>query len=302
MNVIRNYSTDNKLSVFHHLFLASIGFAGYFLKFIQFRGFYTYSKIISHLLPSNQNMISISLFNKRCISFDIRDYYWLRLLSSYFDYETEIKEYISNLSLKSFTFVDLGANIGYWSLYCSQIPSCNRILAVEPHPSIFAKLKLNLANLNLPINLLNYALSSSDKEFIRFNSPINFDNLVGSSISYDEKSSSVDSVKNLHHKEFVSEYLLPFASENIVIKIDIEGEELNFVSNLDSSLQKVFVIYEDHGKDTLHRTSELLFSNNWVVYHCTKLGLIKLDTIDDVKKIKKRVDVGYNFLACRTLI
>ena len=302
MNITRNYSTKIKLSIFHQLLLVSIGLAGYVSKFIQFRGFYTYSKMIASLFPLNQNMISISLFNERCIRFDIRDYYWIRLLSSEFEYEQETKKYIDNLSLKSFTFVDLGANIGYWSLYCSQLTSCSRILAVEPHPSIFAKLKSNLANFNLPIDLLNCALSSSHKEFIRFDSPNDFNNLVGSSISYNEKSNSPYSVKNLHHREFISKYLIPNAAENIIIKIDIEGEELNFVSELECSLRKVYVIYEDHGKDTHHRTSELLFNNNWHVYFCTNSGLVKLHTIGDIIKIKKRVDVGYNFLACRSLI
>jgi hypothetical protein len=125
---------------------------------------------------------------------------------------------------------------------------------------------------------------------------------VGSSISYTNEKSSLVSVNNLHHANFVTDYLITNLGKNLVIKIDIEGEELNFVSSLNFNLENISLIYEDHGRDYSHKTSTYLIENNWNIYHHNKNGFQHVKTVEDIAKLKKRSDVGYNFLASKKLI
>ncbi len=66
----------------------------------------------------------------------------------------------------SFVFVDIGANVGLFSLFvAAQAPVRARVLAVEPEPGNFARLAFNVAaNPDLPIKPLNLALADETGE------------------------------------------------------------------------------------------------------------------------------------------
>jgi FkbM family methyltransferase len=68
------------------------------------------------------------------------------------------------LSLGANTFIDIGANIGVYTLIASEVPdSC--VISIEPHPSTFALLKLNVElNARKNVLCLNLALSSKESE------------------------------------------------------------------------------------------------------------------------------------------
>lgn len=302
MAILRPYSSDIRLKKYQHFFLLSIGFIGLLTKPINHRFFYSYAKIITtYIFPTN-NLIQILLFKASKIRINLRDFYWMRLISKNYEYEPEVTRYISHFDSKNFVFVDLGANIGYWSLFCSELPNCEKIIAVEPHPEVFKNLEMNLSSINQEVLLLNHALSSSHSKIIGFCSSNNYNDLVGSSISYTNEKSSLVSVNNLHHANFVTDYLITNLGKNLVIKIDIEGEELNFVSSLNFNLENISLIYEDHGRDYSHKTSTYLIENNWNIYHHNKNGFQHVKTVEDIAKLKKRSDVGYNFLASKKLI
>lgn len=205
MKFMRKYSSNVELNLGKRFLLTTIGFLGYATKLIRHRGFYTYTKIITRLLPTEDNVLTINLFNNRFIKFNIGDYYWLRLISLFFEYEPEIKMYLNYINRQKFLFVDLGANVGYWSLYCSQLTNCEKIIALEPHPTVFKNLESNLTNIPMQISLINSALSDSQTEYVRFHSPIDFDNLVGSSISMGESTNESSYLVKI----FIIKILLP---------------------------------------------------------------------------------------------
>src|SRR5262249_29790964 len=62
---------------------------------------------------------------------------------------------------RSFTFVDIGANVGLFSLFvASCAPRHGRILAIEPEPGNLRRLQFNIgANPGLPIKVIPTALS-----------------------------------------------------------------------------------------------------------------------------------------------
>jgi FkbM family methyltransferase len=62
-----------------------------------------------------------------------------------------------------FTFVDIGANVGLFSLFVAATARIARIIAIEPEPGNFARLAFNIAaNPRLPITPLALALGDAE--------------------------------------------------------------------------------------------------------------------------------------------
>jgi FkbM family methyltransferase len=122
------------------------------------------------------------------------------------------------LSHSKSTFIDVGANIGVYTLIASEVPGTT-VVTIEPHPTTFGMLVHNI-RLNGCRNVicLNVALSSQDGE-IRFT---------------DDPGSSVNRILEAGHS-FVAELRVPSwrlsvlcRELNVVpdfVKIDVEGHE-----------------------------------------------------------------------------
>ena len=64
---------------------------------------------------------------------------------------------------RPFVFVDIGANVGLFSLYVAATAPAARILAIEPEPGNFARLAFNIAaNPEVQITPLQLALGDAE--------------------------------------------------------------------------------------------------------------------------------------------
>src|SRR6185436_17295405 len=64
---------------------------------------------------------------------------------------------------ESFTFVDIGANVGLYSLFVASRAVNARILAIEPQPGILDRLRFNLAaNPGVKVDVLPIAIANRD--------------------------------------------------------------------------------------------------------------------------------------------
>ena len=64
---------------------------------------------------------------------------------------------------ESFTFVDIGANVGLYSLFVASRAAKARILAIEPQPGILDRLRFNLAaNPDVKVDVLPIAVADRD--------------------------------------------------------------------------------------------------------------------------------------------
>ena len=151
-------------------------------------------------------------------------------------YEPGESSVIRKLAASIDTMLDIGSNIGWYSLVVAKLNPSAKILAFEPIPQTFAKLKNNcklnhLAN----IDYRNYGLSDSEGSF-----PFYF---------YPEGSGNA-SLKNLAQRDDVLEIECPLRtldshedeildSQTIdFVKIDVEGAELFSVRGGINLLQK----------------------------------------------------------------
>ncbi len=75
----------------------------------------------------------------------------------------ELAREIAGVSGRAFVFVDIGANVGLFSLFVAATARTARILAIEPEPGNFARLAFNIAaNPGLPITPLALALGETE--------------------------------------------------------------------------------------------------------------------------------------------
>ncbi len=75
----------------------------------------------------------------------------------------ELAREIADVGGRAFVFVDVGANVGLFSLYVAATAPAARILAIEPEPGNFARLAFNIAaNPGVPIVPLSLALGDAE--------------------------------------------------------------------------------------------------------------------------------------------
>ena len=121
-------------------------------------------------------------------------------------------------------FLDIGANIGYYSLYFKKI---NNIFAFEPNKKNFLRLKENNNLNNLNINMYNFGLSNSNsKSKIWYTDK----NKMGGSAIFDENDTELNKYdqKDLITEEILTKKLddiFNISQLNILVKIDVERHE-----------------------------------------------------------------------------
>ena len=137
---------------------------------------------------------------------------------AFLNYEPKISSMIKKYSNKNEIFVDVGANIGYHSIYASRF--FKKVIAFEPVPFVFQQFKESI-KINEFNNIVVHNCACSNKQG---KSTIYIDKDVGGS------SLSSDLLKRTHVKKIetntiVLDRFLKTKSKIGVIKMDVEGSE-----------------------------------------------------------------------------
>lgn len=227
------------------------------------------SKLIAHRIAGNEFLVP---WGQWC--------FWNNLGPKNY-YLEEIIPFVNvvNKELKSFDFFDLGADVGVISAlvnkYCKGI---NKIYAFEPNPISFEILFRNIANISDQHLCQNAAASDFTGQcYLEFDSDVASDH--EGHIVIDRP--GLTEVTSLD--AFIAEQSIVLSDE-IVIKIDVEGQELavlNGAKELIRSSNKVVLLLEIHpdvmNKDNmspehLFNTAEAIRDFNWLVpLHHNKL-------------------------------
>lgn len=134
-------------------------------------------------------------------------------------------------SIKNPLIIDCGANIGISVLYFKQIIPDAKIIAIEADPDVAEILQKNLEANNCQAEIIQKAAWSSNGELLSFGK-------AGGD------SGSIYSVENLTQVETVRlKDILDAYDEIELLKIDIEGAEIEVVRDCSHSLSKVNKIF-----------------------------------------------------------
>lgn len=177
--------------------------------------------------------------------------------SSYIDWgiiffkghENGLLRFFKNLikSNKFNLFIDIGANIGYFSIPISYYVNT---LSFEPLTYNFEKLKKNSSYNTGKIKLFNFGLSdkvSTSKIYFSSDSP-NFGNVS----LYPDKYKNLNKYEKIDLKVFDNSF--DYSNQNLLIKIDVEGHELNLLRGLKKTLIKnnCFIYIECISEDIIN--------------------------------------------------
>ncbi|HKT24535.1 MAG TPA: FkbM family methyltransferase [Terriglobales bacterium] len=137
-------------------------------------------------------------------------------------------------------FVDVGANIGSYTLIASEVPS-SRVFSIEPHPRAFKLLSENvMRNQRSNVTCLSFAVSDCQ----------------GWCILTDHKELSINQI--VHSKEYQKVVRVPMRTLRSVceelkitpdfIKIDVEGHEYSVLNGLIDMLTAAKVMWIERGE------------------------------------------------------
>ena len=163
-------------------------------------------------------------------------------------------------------FFDIGANIGYYSLFFKKIKN---IYAFEPNKKNFLKLKENINLNNLNINTYNFGLSNSNSKTEIWYT--NKDKMGGSAI-FDKNDTELKKYKKeniISEKIFIKKLddIIHIDNEKILIKIDVERHEKKVLEGMSKLIQQNNIIMQiEVGNEQKDEVFKLLnkFKLNWI--------------------------------------
>jgi len=258
----------------------------------------------SHLFGAHNNAV-IALDRYGRLRLSLRDGYWINLLFSDFQYETEVMVVLGRaLTRRDVFFIDCGANIGYWSIVASSVISMpERVLAIEASPPVFERLCDNAALNDHRFKCLLAAAWSRDDEMLQI-------------VSHDKRhaGSSVVSRRGKQHEagyrtdevrsvtlDTICEKYVPEEVE-IILKLDVEGAEIAALQGAEKLLTErhPLLVYEDHGNDPDSTVSQVVLQELGMhVYYCTdRSSVIRMRDVAEIRRLKTNASRGYNFFAC----
>lgn len=203
----------------------------------------------------------------RSMEVSIGDGYWMPVLLGR-PYEPEVGEALEAALTPESLFLDLGANLGYWSLYASTIirdPS--RIIAVEASPQTATSLEHNAENNDgcfTPIGAAVWSVAHREIE------------IAGDPSRHAWTSANADVVERLGAMGFerisvptttIDELCGPFDVNDVVIKIDLEGAEIEGLKGAAHTLKKrdCVIIFERHERESGDEAQTFLETAGYIV-------------------------------------
>ena len=135
------------------------------------------------------------------------------------------------LHSSSNVFIDVGSNIGYHAIRASKCKNTS-VIAIEPHTDVFRLLNLNVKQNNLTnVTLVNKLISTRNSGTLQYLSFL--DSNYGDLSSFVDNGFQINScsLNDILVSKRSCELDKSFNSENVVLKIDVSGSELDVLKN-----------------------------------------------------------------------
>ena len=191
---------------------------------------------------------------------------------SMFRNDSEIPKWIDGFK-KDSIFIDIGANIGMFSLYAAK--KNHKVIAFEPESLNFACLNLNIFD-----NKFNNKISAFP---IALNNESKISHLNMSKIAFGGSGSTFDREVNeygLHLKSIYSQGSVAFKLDDVLkeinitpdyIKIDVDGNELKVIQGMtgileDKNLKSICIELSELNKFQEHAEAFQILKNKFNVY------------------------------------
>jgi len=139
-------------------------------------------------------------------------------LLTYGYYEKEVESVLSELITRETTFIDAGANVGYFTLFSSRL--AKEVYAFEPAPAVFERLSRNVALNGLGnVRALELALSKDRGKLRLFESKI--------SPGHDSTVKRFEHDRSIVVDAVSLDQVVDSSVTDVVMKVDVEGSEMD---------------------------------------------------------------------------
>jgi FkbM family methyltransferase len=253
------------------------------------RGYNKCANLLRKTLPARN--IAIKLNSDAVFEFPYGDGYWSKLLNRSYSYEDELELLFRDSVGVDYTFIDCGANYGYWSVLVSSAPyGSHKVIAIEPSQQNFPKLANNARVNNDRFELMKCAIGSARGTAHLTGTKHEAFSIAGAASGGEEV--PVIALDNLIDDGKVS------AAGKYLIKLDVEGVEIEAIKGGARLLQADSVVLcEEHGSDREHTVSRYILEKTPLTLMVYDPSTGRIETIKELSildRIKVSSHVGYN--------
>jgi FkbM family methyltransferase len=253
------------------------------------RGYNSCANLLRKTLPERD--IAIKLNSDAVFEFPYGDGYWSKLLNRSYQYEDELEVLFRDSVDVDYTFIDCGANYGYWSVLVSSKPfGAHNAIAIEPSGQNFPKLANNARINGDRFEAMKCAIGSGRGTARLSGTKHEAFSIAGSQSGGEEV--PVIALDNLIDDGKVS------ANGKFLIKLDVEGVEIDAIRGGSRLLQTDSVVLcEEHGSDREHTVSRYILEKTPLTLMVYDPRSSRLETVKELSildRIKVSSHVGYN--------
>jgi FkbM family methyltransferase len=253
------------------------------------RGYNSCANLLRKTLPERN--IAIKLNSDAVFEFPYGDGYWSKLLNRSYNYENELELLFHDSIDVGYTFIDCGANYGYWSVLVSSAPyGSHKAIAIEPSGQNFPKLANNARVNGNRFEVMKCAIGSG-----RSTARLSGTKHEAFSIAGDQSDGEevpVIALDNLIDDGKVA------PGGKYLIKLDVEGVEIEAIKGGTRLLQADSVVLcEEHGNDRAHTVSRYILEKTPLTLMVYDPSSNQLETVTEMSildRIKVSTHVGYN--------
>lgn len=253
------------------------------------RGYNRCANLLRKTLPERN--LAVRLNADAVFEFPYGDGYWSKLLNRSYTYEDELELLFLGAVDVDYTFLDCGANYGYWSVLVSSAPfGSHRVIAIEPSSQNFAK----LAN-NARVNGDRFEVMQCAIGAVRGTAY-----LTGTKHEAFSIAGSVgggEQVPVIALDDLIDDGTIA-GSGKYLVKLDVEGVEIEAIKGGTRLLATdSMILCEEHGQDRNHTVSRYILDQTpmqLIVYDPESGRLETVKELSILDRIKVSTHVGYN--------
>jgi FkbM family methyltransferase len=252
------------------------------------------ARLVRTVLPSKKS-IQFVLNDDSIMRVDYCDAYWICLIVPKYVYEPVMTNFIRAFKDTPYSFIDGGANHGYWSiLVSSSAYGANQVVAIEAASDTYSQLEENRALNAHRFMTLNKAIGATSGEHVRIYGVKHEARTIvpseGAVPILDCMSISLDDLADTSFQNGLNSY---------AVKLDVEGVEIIAMNAAKQLLQKdTLFLFEDHGADRAHKATDNAMNNLGLrIYWIGGDKPIEVRNLSQLDAIKKSRRVGYDIAA-----
>lgn len=249
------------------------------------------------LVPADRRDVTFRLLPDALFAFPSADNYWGYYLLDGRAYEPEIEMLLRSVAGLDYTFLDGGANYGYWSvLVGSREFGRKKAVAVEMSPTTLASLRKNQELNGNRFDVIQAAITAEGSGEVQF-SETEYHSRRSAAGPIAPTDPALVTVGTVSVDDIAA---LADEGSGIVVKLDIEGFEPDAIaaSSVLREHDDLVLIAEDHYKDRASTTVCTCLDIGLNVVFVDPKGNVKpISSASEATRVKLQPNVGYNFLA-----